>query len=340
MPNLQANISLLPYNTFGIDVQARWFFRVKSTTSLSELLADNGFFRSQRSLILGGGSNMLFTQDFDGLVLYNQIKGKEVLSEDENHVYVKVGAGENWHEWVLYCLQNNWGGIENLSLIPGSVGAAPIQNIGAYGVEVKDVFHALEAVQLETGTSHVFNHQDCQFGYRDSIFKRHAKGKYFITSVTFRLDKKHQLHTSYGAIQAELEQMGISNPSIQDISRAVIHIRQSKLPDPAVIGNGGSFFKNPVVEKADFEALRAHYPGMPHYPQPDGQEKLAAGWLIEQAGWKGKRFGNFGVHDRQALVLVNYGGAKGSDIVGLSRQVQEAVEAQFGVLLEPEVNLV
>jgi UDP-N-acetylmuramate dehydrogenase len=308
--------------------------------ALIEFLADNAFLKEKQKMILGGGSNVLFTQDFDGVILHNQILGKELIKEDDEHVWVKVGAGENWHEWVMYCLQNNWGGIENLSLIPGSVGASPIQNIGAYGVELKDVFHSLEAIQMDTAKIQTFDRDSCQFGYRDSIFKRHAKGKFFICSVTFRLTKKHKLHTGYGAIRSELERMGVSDPGIQDISRAVIQIRQSKLPDPAEIGNGGSFFKNPVVEKALFESIQKQYPNMPHYPQPDGREKLAAGWLIEQAGWKGKRFGNYGVHKRQALVLVNYGGANGAHIVSMSKEIQADVKHQFGVTLEPEINLV
>lgn len=291
-------------------------------------------------MILGGGSNVLFTRNFDGVVLQNHILGKEVMQEDEDHIFVKVGGGENWHQWVMYCLENNWGGVENLSLIPGSVGASPIQNIGAYGVELKDVFHSLEAIQLDTAQLHTFDRQACRFGYRDSIFKQKAKGKYFITSVTFRLDKQHQLHTSYGAIQTELDRMGVSAPSIHDISKAVIHIRQSKLPDPAVIGNGGSFFKNPVVSSSQLAMLQQAYPDIPHYPQADGSEKLAAGWLIEQAGWKGKRLGNYGVHDRQALVLVNYGGARGADIVALSKEIQASVKQQFGVELTPEINLI
>jgi UDP-N-acetylmuramate dehydrogenase len=340
MSELQSHISLLPLNTFGMDVKAKWFFRVMSPMALIEFLADNAFLKEKQKMILGGGSNVLFTQDFDGVILHNQILGKELIKEDDEHVWVKVGAGENWHEWVMYCLQNNWGGIENLSLIPGSVGASPIQNIGAYGVELKDVFHSLEAIQMDTAKIQTFDRDSCQFGYRDSIFKRHAKGKFFICSVTFRLTKKHKLHTGYGAIRSELERMGVSDPGIQDISRAVIQIRQSKLPDPAEIGNGGSFFKNPVVEKALFESIQKQYPNMPHYPQPDGREKLAAGWLIEQAGWKGKRFGNYGVHKRQALVLVNYGGANGAHIVSMSKEIQADVKHQFGVTLEPEINLV
>lgn len=340
MPDLQANTSLLPFNTFGIEVIAKWFFRVTSQTALIEFLADNAFLKEKQTMILGGGSNVLFTQDFEGVMLQNKILGKEIISEDEDHVLVKVGAGENWHEWVMHCLENNWGGVENLSLIPGSVGAAPIQNIGAYGVELKDIFHSLEAIKMDTAQPRVFERETCQFGYRDSIFKRHAKGKYFITSVIFKLNKKHQLHTSYGAIQTELERMDVSTPSIQDISKAVIHIRQSKLPDPAVIGNGGSFFKNPLVNQSKLHSLQERFPNIPHYPQPDGQEKLAAGWLIEQMGWKGKRIGNHGVHDRQALVLVNYGGANGADIVALSKEIQRAVEGKFGVSLEAEINLI
>ncbi len=335
---LQENVSLQAFNTFGIDVKARWFIEIDSVVKATEFLVDN-LNAGQKVWILGGGSNLLLKNDLEGLVLRNTIKGKEVVRETEEHVYLKVGAGENWHELVLYCLENNWGGIENLSLIPGNVGAAPIQNIGAYGVELKDVFVELDTLSLATGNPRRFKAADCQFGYRDSYFKRAGKGKFLITSVTLRLSKApHQLNTSYGAIESELAVLAAPH-TIQQVSEAVIKIRQSKLPDPAEIGNSGSFFKNPVIAESAFAELQLAYPKVPHYPQPDGQVKVPAGWLIEQAGWKGKRIDNYGVHAKQALVLVNYGGASGADIYALSEQVLQSVKAKFNIQLEREVNV-
>lgn len=333
---LQKNVSLQPFNTFGIECNAAHLATFNSVNELKEVL--------QRAvkplLILGGGSNILFTQDFDGTVLKNEILGIEVVQEDEDYVELRVGAGEIWHEFVLYCVRNNYGGIENLSLIPGTVGASPMQNIGAYGVEIKDVFVQLEALNLDTLELEVFDHAACSFGYRESVFKRALKDKYVITAVTYRLTKRnHQIKTSYGAIQDELTKKGIVDPKLIDISEAVIAIRQSKLPDPKEIGNAGSFFKNPVVEFSVLENIQKSYDNVPNYPATEGYVKLAAGWLIEQAGWKGFRSGDFGVHSKQALVLVNYKNAKGSEIEELSQKIIRDIHQKFGVSLEREVNL-
>lgn len=284
---------------------------------------------------------MLLTQDFDGLVLKNEISGMTVVSEDENEVVIRCGAGEVWHEFVLYCISQGYSGVENLSLIPGSVGASPMQNIGAYGTEIKDVFEKLEAFEIETGAIHEFTNEACAFGYRESVFKRAVKGKYIITEVYFRLSKKAQLNTTYGAIESELQAQGIDHPTIKDVSDAVIAIRSSKLPDPKKIGNAGSFFKNPVVDETVYNKIRETYPNAPSYPASPGKVKMPAGWLIETAGWKGKTIGSlYGVHAKQALVLVNYGGATGSQIYDLSTQILEDIEQKFGILLEREVNIV
>ena len=338
MARLKENHSLHSLNTFGLAVKARWFMALDSEKAALEFLMDN-LHPERPMLILGGGSNVLFRRDYPGLLLLNRIMGRTVVDEDEDHVWLRVGAGENWHETVLYTLAQNWGGLENLSLIPGCMGAAPIQNIGAYGVELKEVFHSLSALHLSTGAVHEFDRAVCQFGYRDSVFKRKAKGQYLITSVTLRLSKKPELNTSYGAIETELQRLDL-RPSIHSISQAVINIRQSKLPDPAEIGNSGSFFKNPVISRAQFEALQAQHPQVPHYPVSDAEVKVPAGWLIERAGWKGHRRGNHGVHDRQALVLVNHGGASGEDIFQLSEDIMASVGDQFGLQLEREVNVI
>lgn len=336
---LQENISLLPYNTFGLDHQARWLMELSTEQKAVEFLVDN-LHGNQPVWILGGGSNILLTGDVPGLVIRNTITGREVVWEDEKHVHLQAGAGENWHELVQYCLSQNWGGLENLSLIPGCVGAAPIQNIGAYGVELKDVFVELRALQVETGLPRIFTARDCQFGYRDSFFKGKGRNKYLITSVTLRLTKPpHPLNTHYGDIAQELALLHEGPYTIQELSQVVCHIRQSKLPDPAEIGNAGSFFKNPVISIVELGPILQRYPKVPYYPQEEGQVKLPAGWLIETAGWKGKRLGPYGVHDRQALVLVNYGGASGQQIYQLSQQIQQAVKAQFGIELEREVNI-
>jgi UDP-N-acetylmuramate dehydrogenase len=295
---------------------------------------------NQPLLILGGGSNLLFTKDFPGLVLLNQLKGFEICEETDTHTWVKSGAGENWHSFVIQCISKNLGGIENLSLIPGNVGASPMQNIGAYGVEIKDTFHSLEAIHLKTGEIRSFTNEECCFGYRESVFKNELKGQYLILSVTFRLTRKnHQYHIEYGAISQELEKQGITERTLQAISNAVIAIRKSKLPDPAQLGNSGSFFKNPVVEMSVLEQIQKNYPDVVSYPAGLGKVKLAAGWLIEKAGWKGFRKGDAGVHVNQALVLVNYGHATGAEIWQLSAAIIEDIERKFGVNLEREVNV-
>jgi len=334
---IQRNYSLRQLNTFGIDVRAAAFAAFSSLEELKAVIAENA--GSLPLFILGGGSNILFTKDVAALVLRNELKGITVVSETAETIDLKAGAGEEWHTFVRYCVEKGLGGVENLSLIPGSVGASPMQNIGAYGAEIKDCFVSLEAFHIKQQEIHAFSATDCEFGYRESVFKRKHKGEYIIVSVTYRLQKHPQFDTGYGAIQSELDEMGVKELSVVAISQAVINIRSSKLPNPKELGNAGSFFKNPVVSKSEFERIAAQYPEMPHYPQPDSSEKLAAGWLIEQAGWKGKRVGNCGVHAKQALVLVNYGGATGPEIYALSQAVLDAVEAKFGVLLEREVNI-
>ena len=333
--SLQENISLRSHNTFGIDVKTKKLATVKNVNELKNILSNNLL----PLCILGGGSNILFTKDFDGLIIKNELKGIQLINENDTEIYLKVASGEVWHEFVLFCIENNYCGIENLSLIPGSVGASPMQNIGAYGVEVKDFITEVEAMHLKSLKITYFSTNDCEFDYRSSIFKTKEKGNYFITSVTFRLNKQPNINTSYGAIQSELEAKGISNPTIKDVSDAVICIRESKLPNPKEIGNAGSFFKNPSVSNEKTEALKNEFPGIPNYPQNNGTTKIAAGWLIEQCGFKGKTFGNYGVHKNQALVLVNYGGAQGKDIYALSETIIDAVQQKFGILLEREVNI-
>jgi UDP-N-acetylmuramate dehydrogenase len=331
------NVSLRPFNTFGIDVMAKSLARVTTEDALHEVLEHHR--RSKEELlILGGGSNILFTRNVDGLVLVNELAGIGIVSEDGQHVTVKAGAGVVWHDLVLHSVAQGWGGIENLSLIPGKVGAGPMQNIGAYGVELREVFMELEAVHINSGERQVFSNADCRFGYRESVFKRDLRGQYIITTVTLKLSKQPKLNTSYGAISQELEKMGVHQPSVSDVSRAVINIRRSKLPDPAVLGNAGSFFKNPVVEEGLAQQLRTAHPDLPSYPA-DGGVKLAAGWLIEKCGWKGKVVGNTGSHRDQALVLVNYGNASGSEIFELSADIMRSVKDTFGVELEREVNV-
>ncbi|TXI85442.1 MAG: UDP-N-acetylmuramate dehydrogenase [Crocinitomicaceae bacterium] len=331
------NASLKPFNTFGIDVNARYFTRFDSVQALKQILKD---FQNIPLLVLGGGSNVLFSKHFDGLVVKNEIKGIACVEENDESVVLKSGAGEVWHDFVLHCIDHGYAGVENLSLIPGSVGASPMQNIGAYGVEIKNVFEKLEAFEIATGEIHTFDNAACEFGYRESVFKRKLKGKYIITHVYFRLSKKINLNTTYGAIETELKSKGILNPNIKDVSDAVIAIRKSKLPDPAVIGNAGSFFKNPVVETAVFEKIKSEYPTVPSYPVSAGFVKMPAGWLIETAGWKGKTIDNYGVHKLQALVLVNYGGATGVQLFDLSTAILKDVFDKFGILLDREVNII
>jgi UDP-N-acetylmuramate dehydrogenase len=333
---MQEGVSLKPYNTFGIDVNARLFAAFHSLEELQDLLPS---LRRIPFLLSGGGSNMLFTQDFDGIFVRNRILGIEEVVRSENEVVVSAGAGENWHQFVQHCVSLGYGGLENLSLIPGCVGASPMQNIGAYGVEIKDVFEYLDAVEIATGNMKRFFAEDCAFGYRESVFKRQLKNEYIICSVAFRLSLNPKVNTSYGVIEAELERMSVINPSIKDVSQAVINIRKSKLPDPTVLGNAGSFFKNPVVPEAILDQIRSTYEKVPSYPAGEGTVKLAAGWLIEQAGWKGKRVGAVGVHELQALVLVNYGGGTGKEVYDLSQEIIEDIQQKFGVSLEREVNI-
>ncbi|AQG81243.1 UDP-N-acetylmuramate dehydrogenase [Spirosoma montaniterrae] len=342
MVNIQSHVCLKPYNTFGIDVRARYWVEVNHEDDLPALLHLTEFLDTPK-LILGGGSNVLLCHDFDGLVVKMSIQGIDVVREDDEHIYLKAGAGIVWHELVMYCVERGYAGMENLSLIPGTVGAAPMQNIGAYGVELEQIFDSLTAVHIKTGDIQTFNHADCAFGYRESVFKHNLKGQYIITSVTFRLAKQPTFHTRYGAIRETLADMGVSdeNLTIRAISDAVMHIRRSKLPDPADIGNAGSFFKNPEIPQTQFEALKAQHDDLPGYPLADTDRvKVPAGWLIERAGWKGYRSGDAGVHAKQALVLVNYGKATGDEILNLARQVQSSVQERFGISISPEVNVI
>ena len=340
---IQKNILIKQYNSFAISVYANLFAKFNSVDELSELLEFNQRATSndqQETLILGGGSNILFTKNFDGLVLKNEIKGIKEIKEDEHHIYVQVGAGENWHQFVLYCIKNGWAGVENLSLIPGNVGASPMQNIGAYGVEIKDVFYSLEAYHIQDRKLVNFTLNDCEFGYRESVFKKNFKNEFVIMDVTFRLNRFPDYNISYGAIEQELEKMGVRELSLQAVSQAVINIRSSKLPNPADTGNAGSFFKNPEIQNSKFKSLKGSFPGIVAYDLPNGNVKLAAGWLIEQTGWKGYRRGDAGCHEKQALVLVNYGNAKGSEIYNLSEKILQSVKEKFGVVLEREVNII
>ncbi len=336
------NSSLKPYNTFGIDASTRWLASFEDTESLEEILyaVQQTPVAEQSVLVLGGGSNMLLTRNWPGWVLRNEIRGIEEIHEDAEYVYLKAGAGENWHEFTQYCVSKGWAGLENLSLIPGKVGASPMQNIGAYGVELRDVFWDLEAWHKQDKRVHTFTALDCEFGYRDSVFKNRYRDQFIILSVTFRLRKHPIFHLEYGAIKQELERMGVHDISIQRIAQAVMNIRRSKLPDPAQIGNAGSFFKNPVITQKKFEELRALYPEMVAFPGIDSTVKLAAGWLIEQCGWKGYRKGDAGCHEKQALVLVNHGAASGEEIFSLSQEILESVQFKFGVALEREVNII
>lgn len=331
---IQQNISLKPYNTFGIHTNAKRFVSVNSIKDLKEILA------SEKAIfLLGGGSNILLTGDLENLVIHINTKGIIVNDFDENEVLVTAEAGENWHELVLWCVSQNYGGLENLALIPGNVGTSPIQNIGAYGVEIKDAFQQLEAIDIETGKTKIFTNADCDFGYRNSVFKNELKGKYIIVNVTFKLTKKnHNINISYGAIKDILTDK--ENPSIKEIADAVIAIRQSKLPDPKEIGNSGSFFKNPVINVDLFKELSENYPEIPHYVISENEIKIPAGWLIEQCGYKGKRFGDAGVHEKQALVLVNYNNASGKEIYDLAQKIQKNVMETFKISLEIEVNVI
>ncbi|MBB2149725.1 UDP-N-acetylmuramate dehydrogenase [Pedobacter gandavensis] len=337
MTIFQQHTSLKPYNTFGIAVKALYFAEVVSLSDLQELLSSE-LIKTQPLLILGGGSNVLFTKDFEGLAVKVSIPGISAVDQGED-VIVTAGAGVVWNDFVNYCVQHGYAGVENLSLIPGTVGASPIQNIGAYGVELKDVFESCTGMEISTGISRSFSHADCQFGYRDSIFKNELKGQYLITEVRFRLSRVAKINTQYGAIQEELAKRGISKPTIADVSAVVAHIRVSKLPDPTTIGNAGSFFKNPVISASDFKKLQDDFPETVHYQVAGGKVKLAAGWLIEQCGFKGKVFGQTGTWKNQALVLVNHGQATGQEVYSFSENIINTVEAKFGVRLEREVNI-
>ena len=335
---IKKNKSLKAYNTFGIAVKARFFCEVNSLEDLSKALQLEEY---DKKFILSGGSNILITNDIDALVVHINLKGIEVLNETDDYVIIKVMAGENWHEMVRWTLEQNYGGLENMSLIPGNTGTAPIQNIGAYGVELKDTMVSCEAMDKRTQELKTFTNEDCQFGYRDSYFKNEGKGKYVITSVNFKLSKKnHQLRTTYGAIETELKNRNITKPNIQNISDAVIAIRQSKLPDPSELGNSGSFFKNPVISKSEFLKFSKNYPEAPFYKLEDGTYKIPAGWLIESCGFKGKRYGDAGIHDKQALVLVNFGNASGDEIKSLAHRIMAEVEKNFQINIYPEVNII
>ncbi len=335
---IKHNFSLKKYNTFQIDVKAKLFAEIHSIAQLQTIIQHpNG--KNEKKFILGGGSNLLLTKNIDGLVIFNAIKGIEKQTEDNDYVYLNAKGGEIWHELVLYCLKHNYGGIENLSLIPGSVGAAPIQNIGAYGVELKDVLYSVQAVHLQTGELHTFSAKDCDFTYRSSIFKRSLKNRYCITDITLKLHKKPIFTTNYGAIQTTLTQNKVEQLSIQAISTAICSIRTNKLPDPKKIGNCGSFFKNPVVSADKLTTLQQEHPTIPHYKLNDGSVKIPAAWLIEQCGFKGKRIGNTGTYHNHALVLVNHGNASGTEVANFAGTIQKTVEQKFNIKLEPEVNI-
>ena len=337
--NIIENYPLLKLNTFGVDVKAKYFTSINKINELIEATKTN-VFKDLELLILGGGSNILFTKDFDGLVILNNIKGKEIISQNQQSIFLKIGAGENWHELVMYCVDNGWGGIENLSLIPGNTGTAPMQNIGAYGVEIKETFVELEALEISSGKIVKFNNSDCEFGYRESVFKNKMKNQYIILNITLELKKNPVLNINYGDVKAILESQNIKNPAIKEVSNAIIRIRQSKLPDPKKIGNSGSFFKNPLVSLNQLELIKKNYPNVVNYEINENEFKIAAGWLIERAGWKGKKFNNYGVHEKQALVLVNYGLANGMEIFDLSEKIILDIKDKFGITLEREVNII
>jgi len=337
--NIIENYPLLKLNTFGIDVKAKYFTSINTINELIEVTKTN-VFKDLELLILGGGSNILFTKDFDGLVILNNIKGKEIIEQNQQSIFLKIGAGENWHELVMYCVDNGWGGIENLSLIPGNTGTAPMQNIGAYGVEIKETFVELEALEISSGKIVKFNNSDCEFGYRESVFKNKMKNQYIILNITLELKKNPVLNINYGDVKAILESQNIKNPDIKEVSNAIISIRQSKLPDPKKIGNSGSFFKNPIVSLNLLELIKKKYPNVVNYEINENEFKIAAGWLIERAGWKGKKFNNYGVHEKQALVLVNYGLANGMEIFELSEKIILDIKDKFGIKLEREVNII
>jgi UDP-N-acetylmuramate dehydrogenase len=335
---IQNNFSLKNYNTFGIEAKAKQFVSVHSVAELQTILQEN---KSHRKFILGGGSNMLLTKDIDALVIHVDLKGRKIVKENEDYVWVESQAGESWHEFVLWTIDQNFGGLENMSLIPGNVGTTPVQNIGAYGTEIKDTFDSCEALKIENQEIKTFTKDECHFGYRESIFKNEVKNQYIITSVVFKLTKRnHKINISYGDISGELAKNNITNPSLKDVSNAVIAIRKSKLPDPKELGNSGSFFKNPILLKTDFDKIHQKFPEMKFYEVSETEVKVPAGWLIEQAGFKGKRFGDAGIHKNQALVLVNYGNATGQEILEVSKDIQDTIYKIFGIHIEAEVNVI
>jgi len=337
--NVIENYPLIKLNTFGIDVRAKYFTSINTVNELIEIKKSEKF-KDHELLILGGGSNILFTKDFNGLVILNNIKGKEIVDQNDDSIILKIGAGENWHELVMYCVDNGWGGIENLSLIPGNTGTAPMQNIGAYGVEIKETFVELEALEISSGKIVKFSNSECEFGYRESVFKNKMKNKYIILNITLELNKNPILNINYGDIKAILETKKIETPTIKDVSNAIISIRQRKLPDPKKIGNSGSFFKNPIIDINLLKLIEKKYPNVVSYKINENEFKIAAGWMIEKAGWKGKKFNNFGVHENQALVLVNYGLANGKEIFNLSKKIILDIKEKFGITLEREVNII
>jgi UDP-N-acetylmuramate dehydrogenase len=336
---IERDKSLREFNTFGIDASAKYFAEVRSPDDLRALVSEP-LYQRERRLILGGGSNVLFTGDYDGLVIKNSIPGIELLRQDSEHVWVRAGAGEVWHAFVLSCVERGFAGVENLSLIPGQVGAAPIQNIGAYGVEMESTCQAVEALHMSTGEPVTFSRDDCEFSYRNSVFKGRFRDQFLVTAVTFRLDKRPRFEIGYGDLKKTLDEMQVTELTVRAVSDAVIRIRSSKLPDPKVLGNAGSFFQNPVVTRESFERLAAAHPSMPHFPLRSGAVKIPAGWLIEQCGWKGMRVGRAGVHRSHALVLVNHGGATAEEIHRLAMEIRRSVQERFGIELVPEVNIV
>ena len=332
------NISLKPYNTFGIEADAMIFAEMQNLQDI-QMFLNSAQYKNMPKLILGGGSNVLLTKDFEGVVVKINTKGIFKVNETEQHVWLNVQSGVAWDDFVNYCIDNDFGGIENLSLIPGNVGSCPIQNIGAYGVEVKDSIDSVEVVDIKSMQMFELKNEECNFAYRSSIFKQELKDKVIIVSVTYKLTKKHQLHLEYGAITDELNKMGIAQPTIRNVAKAVCNIRNCKLPDPKEIGNAGSFFKNPTITEKDYSNLKSSFPEIPSYTQTDGTYKIPAGWLIEQCGWKGHKEGNVGVHTNQALVLVNYGNATGKEVLLLSEKIQQSVKKKFGLELQTEVNI-
>jgi len=335
---IQKDYDLTNLNTFHIKAKAKIFSEIEKEQDFLDLIKISEF-KNNEKLFLGGGSNVLFTKDFDGIVILNKLKGMEILKEDDENVWIKSMGGEMWNDLVLFSVQKGYWGIENLSLVPGTVGASPVQNIGAYGVELKDVFENVEAYEISTGNKKVFSREECKFGYRDSVFKNELKGKYFISAVILKLNKKQNLNTNYEAIQNYLEKNKIEIKNSKDVSDAIIEIRKSKLPDPKILGNDGSFFKNVYIDNEKLIELKNIYPDIPCFEE-NGEIKIPSGWLIEQTGWKGKKIGNVGVYDKQALVLVNYGGATGEEILNLANQIIDSVEQKFGLKLIPEVNLI